>query len=189
MQYKYVTDNNLENVQNYMYSEYSGMDFLNAYRQTRLENITLGKCRRNEIESDIKKYIKSDVSAELSALWEKSKDTNINKIKDSADIYVKRFEVKKRLYRKYGLNGRAVLESGYDEYVSYVLLGMIVSEIYRCSGNLKYLSCMLKITDTLISVRGSIDRKLWQMAGMLIADELEYVGNLIEKNSIVVEEM
>ena len=33
--YKYITTNNLENKQNYMYSEYKGKDFLKAYRDIR----------------------------------------------------------------------------------------------------------------------------------------------------------
>ena len=66
---------------------------------------------------------------------------------------------------------------------------MIASKMYRSSSNLKYLNCMLKITDTLISVRGNMSRGLEKIVEVLIADELEYVDNLIRKNSIVVEEM
>ena len=189
MQYKYVTDNNLENIQTYMYSEYFGLDFLKAYWQSRLENITSKELSRCDMENKIENYIQSDVSAKLFDLWEKIKNVDIGDIKDHVDPYVKKFEVKKRLYRKYETDGRAVLESGYDEYASYILLGMIVSELYRGSGNLKYLNCMLKITDTLISVRKAMDGELVQIAEKLMTDELEYIDCLLRKNSIDVEEI
>lgn len=35
MNYKYITENNLENKQNYMYSEYGGQDFVDAYIESR----------------------------------------------------------------------------------------------------------------------------------------------------------
>ena len=35
MNYKYITENNLENKQNYMYSEYCRQEFLDAYVSTR----------------------------------------------------------------------------------------------------------------------------------------------------------
>ncbi len=42
MNYKYITEDNLENKQTYMYSEYGGEDFLKAYVKSRedvIENI------------------------------------------------------------------------------------------------------------------------------------------------------
>lgn len=33
--YKYITENNLENKQNYMYSEYGGAEFLVSYLESR----------------------------------------------------------------------------------------------------------------------------------------------------------
>ena len=43
MGYKYITDNNLVNKQDYMYSEFGGVDFLKAFTGSRDEFIEESK--------------------------------------------------------------------------------------------------------------------------------------------------
>lgn len=57
MKYIYITEDNIENRQNYMYSNYDGIDFLNSYFQTREDFInTLYDC--NICNNKYEEYLK-----------------------------------------------------------------------------------------------------------------------------------
>jgi len=138
MQYKYVTENNLENIQTYMYSEFVGIDFINAYLECR--NMYLDKYYRGCYDTcDINRIMFASESSRILYEILKKIDESDEIVKKKADVFVKRFEVKKRIYREYDNKGKAILTSGYDDYAAYLLLGFITVEIYKKSDCMKYL--------------------------------------------------
>lgn len=188
MWYKYVTDNNLENIQTYMYSEYFGMDFLNAYMRVRKNSIVLNTGLDGDVESNMIPYLKSETSLALFEIWKQIRNTKSDSLKEQADCFVKRFEVKKRLYGKYEAGGKFVAESGYNDYILYILLGFISSKMYTDTGNLKYLNCLLKVVDTLISAQDNMDLVLRKLVSLLIMEEMGYVRELAEAKGVHLEE-
>lgn len=144
MNYKYITEDNLENKQNYMYSEYCGQEFLDAYVST----------RKNIIEKEqIFERVDHNTYQELSIIKEKLiKNDNIERLlKQQIDAYVKTFEVRKRLYAGYDSTWRPVVNN-YRIYYNYLLLCEVLLLVWHKTKCTKYINCLLKITDSLISI-------------------------------------
>ena len=58
MQYKYITENNLENIQKYNYSEFHGSDFVYSYFETRKSLLeTINQDEKNNSSLDYAQII------------------------------------------------------------------------------------------------------------------------------------
>lgn len=142
MQYKYITEDNLENKQDYMYSEFCGKDFLNAYKRSRLSYIS-------ETNNE---NIVHNTRSELESIRESlKKRENIN-VRQLLDQYVKRFEVSKRLFTEYNESWKPTDQASYEQFDLYILLSECCIKFYTLSNCAKYFSCALKIDDTLLSI-------------------------------------
>lgn len=144
MNYKYITEDNLVNKQNYMYSEYGGQEFLDAYILS----------RKSIIEKEqIFRYAEHNTYQELSDIKEAlNKNEKIDGfLKQQIDAYVKTFEVRKRLYAGYDEHWKPVVDN-YRIYSNYLILCQILLLMWQKTKCTKYVSCLLKVTDSLISV-------------------------------------
>lgn len=175
--YEYITENNLENRQKYMYSHYRGLDFLQSYLHSRREFL-----RQNEGVSDLQSTFErmgkdkevSNTSKRLLGLykhlsagkwtqWEKSE----------LDGFLKAFEVRKRLYNDYVLGTfRPVDDTEYKDVLNYLLLAAALVYGDTSQGNLKYFNCLLKINDTLLSLRNDLTIEEKKILATIITDEL-----------------
>lgn len=142
--YKYVTENNLEDKQNYMYSEFGGRDFLNAYETSRRDYIFTADSEEGEAFHDTR--------ADLGVLKDRLESGEFESSRELLDAYVKRFEVSKRLYSEYNEAWKVAEKTSYDQLDIYILLSECCLAAYALSGCTKYLSCSLKVDDTLLSV-------------------------------------
>lgn len=189
MSYKYVTGNNLFDKQNYMYSEYNGRAFLQEYMDLRLNYLDL----MNELQPYVNEnqYIHGETYYALKKLLDEIKigDFN-NEIKRQIDMFVKAFEVRKRLYNQYDLNWKPIENTGFEDYDNYMMLANISSFIYEKTKCLKYYSCMLKVDDTLLSVARADKFTLEQIENMkiLLMKEIEIFQKLSMEQGISVEE-
>ncbi len=148
MEYKYITENNLINKQNYMYSEFGGEAFLGEYVRIRDDFLEENKkCLQVTIH---------DTRKDLCSINVALQNKDYNGFRDLLDSYVKRFEVSKRLYTEYDDNWKATENASYEEMDVYLDLAICCLLAYRLTGCTKYLSCMLKIDDTLLSVKDKL---------------------------------
>lgn len=170
MNYKYITEDNLENKQNYMYSEFGGNEFLNAYVSSR-ENVI----RRTKVLGGYE----HSTYKELNEIWEYIKDNSFISfsIKEKIDRYVKLFEVGKRIYTGYDNNWKPCTKN-YRMYENYLLLCEILVFTYKNTNCIKYVSCLMKITDTLISVVKEMNEI-----------ESYKLSNVLEEELIIFEEI
>jgi len=143
MEYKYITEDNLINKQNYMYSEFGGREFLDAYIYS----------RDSYIEEKSNKMEYHESRAELRKILSSLESNDYGLIKGILDLYVKRFEVSKRLYNEYDENWKPTKNSSYLDIDLYIVLAEICSYAYKLTGCTKYLSCLLKLDDTLLSLK------------------------------------
>lgn len=190
MEYKYITENNLENPQTYMYSEFAGHDFLKSYFATR--DVIANEERLDSIE-DIKMIfltkIKDKTSFLLLQLYENLQNEDYLKYKEEVDFYVKKFEVKKRLYGEYDSStGKIIEESGYNEQASYLLLALVTIHAYEKSKCLKYLNCLLKVVDTLLSLKGLLSEEYRKILSIIAEKEKKYILQLLRDNEVIMEE-
>ncbi len=160
--YPYITENNLLNKQKYNYSEYRGMEFLSDYRESRLKAIAALSSAHMK-ENCLSCCIQGGTCKELKTLLENGNKTTIDK-------YVKSFEVRKRLYTAYDENMKPmeISEATYSDFDAYIFFAKVLLAAHKRNRGLKYFSCLLKLDDTLISVKDKLsDNQKWQLAKIL----------------------
>ena len=164
VKYRYITNNNLKNRQDYMYSEYGGEEFLTAYSLTR-ENFIIN-CNIHEdikamdfLTEDSKSLKGNETNQRLRKLMKSLEaGTWTKEVKAELDYYVKAFEVRKKLYDGYEQGVvRPKPNAKYDCIDNYFLLSNCAYLGYNLSNGLKYLNAMLKLDDTLLSVSDTMN--------------------------------
>lgn len=180
MEYKYITDHNLENRQNYMYSQYCGEEFLDAYKHSRLEYIE----KYNDIDIHHSVRVNRQISETEMKLRNLSMDDSV-----LMDAFVKTFEVRKRLYTQYCWETwKPEPHAGYHDMELYLLLAEKCVEFYQRSKRLELLNCLLKVDDTLLSECSLLDDVQKKRLGNVLKEELLLVDSL-EKDSLEKREL
>lgn len=185
MTYPYITHNNLQEKQHYMYSQYQGMDFLKDYLKSRA-------CRHWPTEDAPRPSITatgSPVQQELMVVYEILKDKHWNQdMHHTVNAYIKSFEVRKRLYTEYDLNWKPVQGAGFEEFDSYLLLADCLLLAYKETGCLKYFSCLLKLDDTLLSIQNKLGAGQKSWLYQVVGEEVKLVDQLAREVGITMEE-
>lgn len=184
MKYKYITENNLENIQTYMYSEYSGKSFLKAFFEVRKLK-TSDKSLTNTVLLEYVNHLKviytttNDLKNIISQIYDDIYD------REMADKYIKAFEVRKRIYNEYLSNSIKPNEDmGYTGYCNYILLSCICILFYRKFKNLKYLNTLLKIDDSILSFYQFLSQQEKEIFGDIIKSELDIIEDVLISQEI-----
>lgn len=192
MTYKYVTDNNLIDKQNYMYSEYGGRDFLSEYVEIRnryIQNLNIpvpDAAESGHVAYDELTYYKDALSDKRES---NEQDTVISKdLWNSINSYVKTFEVRKRLYTEYDRQWKPVENACYDNYDLYLLFAEVLIAIYQNTECTKYFSCLLKLDDTMLSIQDKFTARQQLLLSNILKAELDFYDKLIQKSGIIIEE-
>lgn len=192
MQYKYITENNLENKQSYMYSVFFGEDFLKCFFKVRKKyimnynSIILETNILNFCEFTKGCYTEKIFSEIYFKLIESAK--NFDELKIEIDQFTKSFEVRKRIYDNYNQEYRPLDGASYENYKTYLLFLLILQKAYEITKNYKYLNCLLKINDTIISVANNLDANASIIHKYIVNKELIFITDLCLKNNIQMEE-
>lgn len=163
--YGYITDNNLERRQTYQYSSFQGTPFLTVYEQSRGKLLNGIGNRTYPLEillNATMEGIPDHPSSEselltkhlLSAWLEKelqSEQSYTNGSDELLKFFVKKFEVRKRIFEKYDLK-LSPLTKSYNVHELYILFAVVINHAYMRTQNLFYLNCALKLGDTLLSI-------------------------------------
>lgn len=166
MKYEYVTENNLENRQRYQYTKYYGEEFLSSYFYGRREAANLNKkCNALSIAAE-NKYIS---------------EGNANQI-------LKSFEVRKRIYGAYDEKYKPVDEQDYKNYQLYLDFASLMAGMYEKSKNLKYLNALLKVDDTLLSIRDLLYEEQKALLGKILSKEMLYVRAVRKSAAVETED-
>ena len=178
MIYIYITNNNLEDRQNYMYSAFGGKEFLHAYvdsRQKFIDHFDSNKVVHDTLQDVLW----------ISSVLEKSDNEDLKcACFKLFECYVKRFEVSKRIYTAYNEKWRAADNAVYDHYELYLLLSDCCLKAYRITDCIKYFSCMLKIDDTLLSLDGKMTDVERKWLSDLLKSELDIFKELTVKSEV-----
>lgn len=183
--YKYITKDNLEQTQNYMYTEYGGEAFLHEYMISRREYLYR---QQNGVQADF------DQLAEGVSGWLFNKIQLAHQAltvgllrdagKDALDFLLKVFELRKRIYTEYPCGYKPKEDSGYREFGRYLLFGQLISQAYTLTGNMKYLNTLLKLDDTLISLEIQMKDTEKACVCSLLRVEMQAVKNIITKQGV-----
>lgn len=181
MPYLYITEDNLENRQNYMYSPYSGKVFLEEYALTRRRFLAHVK-EQQEDAGDVPPDTSQTYHRLESLCQDLGQHGMAPKTKEQLDLFVKTFEVRKRLYDDYtGERWKPVEGAGYGCIGRYLLFADALCMGFEGSGCLKYLSCLLKLDDTLLSLAGRMDLKGKRHFCKILYKEMESVQKIMDE--------
>ncbi|MDR0556691.1 MAG: hypothetical protein LBG43_02305 [Treponema sp.] len=192
MEYRYITDNNLENRQSYQYSEFQGERFLAAYKESRNALVLKGApvIQKKEIadycaniaENYYQKPVKQEyvvLRYELCAFLHAILNENNKNAEEQEfamfDKIVKTFEVRKRLYHCYNGGFRPLDESDFYDCGLYLLFACGLVFAYKEKRNLKYLNALLKANDALISLAGRLNDFELAMLRYALSEETRMV--------------
>ena len=186
--YTYISEDNLENTQNYMYTPYGGKAFLDAYLESRTPYLTENAEEAVSVSMQTiagrPKASQDKTLEELLFLWNSDnwKDASC---RSGIDQYIKRFEVRKQLYGAYDSEIRKpIFESGYRESDRYLTLAAIAEKAYRVFHSLKYLNCLLKLNDTLLSLISEMDDVQTSLVKGLVTRESGHIQTIAHRKRI-----
>jgi len=165
--YPYTETNLLENPQKYQMSPYLGKNFLiNFFKSRKNQLKVLKKTEKIFLELDevmkqlsinyakntLDDFLQKNIDTEeiLSLLLINFSNVIGNDITKILNEFIKKFEVKKRLYSSYDRNFKES-SSLYSNLRNYLLLSTLCLLAYKKNKNLKYLNTSLKLNDTACS--------------------------------------
>lgn len=187
MAYEYITENNLYERQNYMYSEYRGMEFLKDYLDSRHKytesHIIGGGGYLCPVES-----IDDPTQQDFMIILQKLKAGDCSKeIVEKVNAYTKSFEVRKRIYSSYSELWKPEKNANFENYQSYLLFADCLLYMYQYMGCLKYFNCLLKLNDTLLSIQDFLPDNLQEYFYGIISREVDVFHQLAHENETDVE--
>tara|TARA_Y100001936_G_scaffold187757_1_gene185809 strand:+ start:255 stop:863 length:609 start_codon:yes stop_codon:yes gene_type:complete len=201
--YKYDKKNLMEIPESYQKSDFEGHKFLSFYIKSRNEIISITSSEKNinqfsELQQifETKFLIKNKneiieknvVTKELFIFLLNSviKSNPVNEIKEIIDLFLKKFEISKKIFTTYDIGKKKTSEI-HDELDNYILFSLICLKIYEYTKNLKYLNTSLKLNDIISSnIRIVKKHNLSQIINFIIKNEIKMIKKLSKENDVVV---
>ena len=186
-EYSYSRGDRLEDRNTYFYSEYLGEAFFPLWKESRSN-------ARNSLPPPCqpavgKAHVSTTESFETAALLGYLLNANpaSPEQRKLAEKLLQRFEVSKRIYRRYNTEFRAVLESGYDDLELYILFTRMCLHYSEQPEALPFLNALLKCIDTLIAIRNRLTPDLQGQLAWLIDQESSWVARQAVKAGVDIE--
>ena len=161
--YRYTKKNHFVYPQRYSKSKYDGVKFFEQYFKSRYTIL-------KKINGFQDYHIQNEDLGQFS-------DPKI------FNITQKKFEILKRVYKKYDERGKPLTED-YFYLKNYIQLSAKCCLVYQESMNLKFLNTALKINDLLLSMHKQIPDKSRQLFGAVLKMELDSIQNICDKKGV-----
>jgi hypothetical protein len=171
--YPYITNDNRETKQHYMYSSFNGLPFLESYGKIR--DATLERLKRKFSAS------RSDELEDELVMQYLIETGYISAINDAEklDKWIHSFEIRKRVYGAYDNEYRPLNVNDYLTPGPYVALASVISlRLASGSGGLKYLNTLLKLIDSILSFEEELSEKEIGLVHFVLSEERKQVRQL-----------
>lgn len=176
--YPYSQGDRLEERNTYFYSQYHGAAFFPAWRasrQTALAHLPAACAVPLPAAAASGQHL-TNTATLLADLLQTAPDAHGKR--RQAERLLQRFEVSKRLYRRYDANFKAVVDSGYDDLDIYLQFAALCLHQAEQPGSLPFLNGLLKVIDSLISIRSRLSPTQGAQLAWLIAAEQVWVTRM-----------
>lgn len=170
--YPYSQGDRLNDRNTYFYSEFRGQAFLADWHESR--SVALAALPA-PLAIAVSAADPSD-TADTAKLLAYLLHTDVEDAR--VDGLLQRFEVSKRLYRRYDRDFKAVRESGYDALDLYLQFGALCVQRQSRPAALRFLNALLKVVDSLISVRERLSCEQGAHLAWLIRAERAWVQSV-----------
>lgn len=176
VQYQYITENNLYDRQKYNYSQFGGHDFLDVYIKSR--ELVIDELGKSKIAHNTREELIKLKNTPPPQLLESAESYTCLCHSFTIDSYVKSFEVRKRIYECYDDDWRPCENASFEKFDLYLVFADCLILYYDATACTKYLSCLLKLDDTLISIRNHLTISQNQALSHILQSELKLVREL-----------
>lgn len=192
MIYYYTKENRIFYPNTYFYTEFHGVKFFSAFDENRKIFLGTNDCYKEPSLPDLSiEKTQSEKSVETFTKLEhlfyqvltNSHDPNMYA---EIEIFRKKFEVTKKIYKFYDENWKPINKEEIYELSLYLRLAQIFEAVYSSGKKLIYLNVLLKIIDSLISVRSDLSKEQRENVSWLILREKKHIDEL-KKLHIAVE--
>jgi hypothetical protein len=194
MNYSYCDKDLLEFPEKYQMSTFSGIEFIHSY--SNLRNNVLLKLNVDKDKSFeatvIGNFVKGKISKDhihttkflSSTLIDKIKKKTIKQNEEILEIFLKKFEVRKKIFTEYDKQIKEITKDYFD-LKNYILLSANFIISYQQTLNLKYLNVCLKLNDLIISKLDQIyENQFKELFYFIIQMELDCISQLSLKKGI-----
>ena len=168
-EYPYSQGDRLNDRNTYFYSAYGGPAFLQAWCESR-------DAALKSLPAPLPLNAAATAASETGQLLSDMLSTQAEHA--LAERLLQRFEVSKRLYRKYDADLRAVRDSGYDDLDLYLLFAGLCLHSRERPAPMRFLNALLKVLDTLIAVRERLSNEQGAALAWLIGEERAWVQRI-----------
>jgi len=182
--YPYSQGDRLEERNTYFYSQYHGTAFFPAWRasrQTALGQLPPAQAVPLPVAAERDEH-PADTAALLADLLHATADAPGKR--RLAERLLQRFEVSKRLHRRYDANFKAVADSGYDDLELYLQFAALCLHQAEQPGALPFLNSLLKVIDSLISILPRLSPPQGAQLAWLIAAEQDWVARIASQANV-----
>jgi hypothetical protein len=187
--YPYSQGDRLEDRNTYFYSSYHGAAFFPVWRASRDAALSHLPPPRSQpvLAPAANKGAEDghDTEQLLRNLLAGSPENAENR--RLAERLLQRFEVSKRIYRRYDPQFKTMAESGYAEVELYLLFASLCLHYSKQPESLPYLNALLKVLDTLVSILHRLSPTQGAYLAWLIGAEREWVARIAARVSVDIE--
>jgi hypothetical protein len=182
--YPYSQGDRLEERNTYFYSQYHGAAFVPAWRARRQMALThLPAARAVPLPAAAERSEHPAATAALLAdLLHAAADAPDKR--RLAERLLQRFEVSKRLHRRYDADFKAIADSGYDDLDLYLQFAALCLHQAEQPGALPFLNGLLKVVDSLVSIHPRLSPAQGAQLAWLIAAEQNWVVRLAAQANV-----
>lgn len=195
MSYAYSQGDRLLEPHKYMYTPFEGPGFLRAYFEDRAA-VARGNSPGEALVDEARRALNArgggwgeqGTSAALlersaRALLDGAGASEMSSALANLSEFVRKYEVSKKIHRRYPDGGRKG-EGGHLEMAPYLLLALGCALQARLGGTLKYLNCLLKLGDLLVSRRVVLTADETALARPVLALETQLVRELMVRQGV-----
>ena len=179
MTYSYSNGDLLNSPNSYFYSNFSGKQFLNDWSQSR--SITLDYFRLEKKSKKNEKNQKFKTNHALKNLLKIALSLRSKKIPGLLEIFLKRFEITKRVYDEYDSSVRAIDRTQYINLDNYVFAAEVFETAYRKTNDFRFLNALLKVMDIICAHYEMVSSKLNLLTFNLLILERSHISKLGKK--------
>lgn len=182
--YPYSQGNRLEDRNTYFYSQYHGAAFFPAWhasRQAALAQLPPAQAVTLPVAAAPGEN-GHDTATLLVELLRSSADAPGKR--RLAERLLQRFEVSKRLHRRYDSDFKAIAASGYDDLDLYLQFAALCLHQAKQPGALPFLNGLLKVIDSLISIHSHLSAVQGAQLAWLIAAEHDWVARVATQANV-----
>jgi len=199
-EYPYASGDLLSNPNTYFYTPYEGIKFVESWKQSRADvTADIGEeapppvNRKSEPLPEVMKRINDGSAVKTETILDSLYvQMNVKKNDNGVDIFVplniflKRFEVSKRIYKAYGKEFRVHDKDDYNDLTLYLYTAEVFESAYRLTGKMQYINALLKCVDILCAFNKEINKHCRRRVAWLIGRERHHIIALAESIGVSV---